>query len=184
LTNNDSCEALSDPSLGLYLPIEASELALALPMKVSWAAWTFSSLPAHFLMHDDYKALPYENDNAQGCALPLCLFMASNSNVASSSLWPPDKNTIPGTAGTTVLDKAARVLWATSVAVILSLLGSVYPGVTIFGFNNIPSKKIWLSWSALKTAAKTFYEICKHLSIEWFPSLRISGSTIGTNPFS
>ena len=41
-----------------------------------------------------------------------------------------------------------------------------------------------LSCKALKTSAKTLVETAKHLSIECDPSFKISGSTIGTKPFS
>jgi len=54
------------PAVCLYFPNEASELALALSIRVFCASSKFSSLPAQFLMTLCYKALPYENDNAQG----------------------------------------------------------------------------------------------------------------------
>jgi len=49
---------------------------------------------------------------------------------------------MPTQDGTTLLDKAIAVLMAISYGVALLLSGLVDPGVTIFGFNNIPSKKI------------------------------------------
>ena len=94
-------------------------------------------------------------------------------------------NTItPGTAGTTVLDNAIIVFSAISRCETLDLFGLLLPGVTIFGFKRIPSKKMLLSCKALMTAAKTLVETAKHLSIECVPSFKISGSTIGTKPLS
>src|SRR2546429_4441642 len=42
------------------------------------------------------SARPYENESCQGCG-PLA-FIALRCAVASSSDWPPERNTIPGTA--------------------------------------------------------------------------------------
>jgi hypothetical protein len=63
-------------------------------------------------------------------------------NEASSSDYPPDKNIIPTHDGNTLLLKAIAVLKAISYGVDLLLSGFLEPGVTIFGFNNIPSKKM------------------------------------------
>jgi len=112
------------------------------------------------------------------------LFISSRLCDASSSDYPPDKNMIPGTAGTTVLNMAITVFSPISLAETLALFGSVLPGVTILGLRSIPSKKMLLSCNALNTEAKTFYDTAKHLSIEWLPSDKISGSTIGTKPFA
>jgi len=79
---------------------------------------------------------------------------------------------------------AITVFSPISLALTFALFGSVLPGVTIFGFNKIPSKKILLSCNALKTAPSTLYVTTRHLSIECDPSDKISGSTIGTKPFS
>jgi hypothetical protein len=65
--------------------------------------------------------------------------MAFKFKDASSSDYPPDKNTTPGKAGTIVLDKVLTVYQAIYSAVALS--GQLSPGVTIFGFNKRPSIK-------------------------------------------
>ena len=65
----------------------------------------------------------------------------------------------------------------------LGLSGWEPPGVTIFGFNKHPSQKILFSFKALTQAANTFSVTFCETSIECSPSVNISGSTIGTNPF-
>ena len=64
---------------------------------------------------------------------------------------PPERKTIPGTDGRTLLLNAIAVLKPTSSAVIFSFSGNPVPQVTMFGFKSIPSKKTWLSARALKT---------------------------------
>lgn len=117
--------------------------------------------------------------------------MAFKFNEASSSDYPPERNLIniiytvtPTKAGGTVLLRAKAVLYPISYGVTLLLSGLVDPGVTMFGLRRQPSKKILFSFKALKTAAKTLSVTFWHTSIEWSPSAKISGSTIGTNPFS
>ena len=61
----------------------------------------------------------------------------------------------PTKAGTTVLLKAMQVLVAISSGVIFGLSGFLDPGVTILGFNKHPSKKMLLSYKALKQADNT-----------------------------
>jgi len=56
--------------------------------------------------------------------------------------------------------------------------------ITILGFKSIPSKKTLLSLKALKTAALTFSVTLWQSMIEWGPSVKISGSTMGASPFS
>ena len=63
---------------------------------------------------------------------------------------------IPGTAGTTVLDNEIIVFSAISRYETLDLFGSLLPGVTIFGFKRIPSKKMLLSCKALMTAVSHY----------------------------
>uniref|UniRef100_A0A7C9DYN2 Uncharacterized protein n=1 Tax=Opuntia streptacantha TaxID=393608 RepID=A0A7C9DYN2_OPUST len=107
--------------------------------------------------------------------------MALRLRVASSSLCPPDKNMMPGTAGGTVLCKARTVYSAmTSGATFLFS----DPGVTMLGFNKVPSRRTWWSLRDLYTAASTRSVTSAHLSMSWGPSTKISGSTMGTKPFS
>lgn len=58
------------------------------------------------------------------------------------------------------------------------------PGVTMLGFNRQPSKKMFWSYKALNTTDRTFSVTFWECSMEWVPSTKISGSTMGTNPFS
>jgi len=58
----------------------------------------------------------------QGLLTPDNEFMAFKLRLASSSLWPSERNTTPTKAGGTVLDKAFTVLAAISSGVILFLL--------------------------------------------------------------
>lgn len=74
----------------------------------------------------------------------------------------------PGTAGGTVLCRAVTVALAISSGV--ALTGHDWPGVTMFGFNNVPSRYTWWSLSALYTAANTVSVTFWHLSISWSPS--------------
>jgi len=53
------------PDPPAYAPYVASELALALVIKASYAAPTFSGNPFHAFYADDCKALPKENDRFQ-----------------------------------------------------------------------------------------------------------------------
>lgn len=57
-----------------------------------------------------YKALPKENEMNQGLVMLVNWFMALRFKEASSSDCPPERKTIPGMAGTTVLEKAKTVL--------------------------------------------------------------------------
>lgn len=63
------------------------------------------------------------------------------------------------------------------------LSGNYVPGVTMLGFKRHPSKKMFWSYKALKTADKTLSVTFWETSMEWVPSTKISGSTIGTSPF-
>lgn len=110
--------------------------------------------------------------------------MALRLREASSSDCPPDKKVTPTKAGTAVLDKATTVLVAISSGVMLGLLAFLDPAVTMLGFKRHPSKKIPWSYKALNTTESTFSVTFWECSMEWVPSTKISGSTIGTSPFS
>ena len=56
------------------------------------------------------------------------------------------------------------------------------PGTVMDGLRREPSRKTPLSERALYTAARTFSCTSAVLSMLWSPSMRISGSTIGTRP--
>ncbi|KAJ8958395.1 hypothetical protein NQ318_002177 [Aromia moschata] len=59
------------------------------------------------------------------------------AEVASSSDWPPDKKTIPGTAVGTVRWRAVTVAAPICSGVALA---AVCPGVTMLGFSRVPSR--------------------------------------------
>ena len=65
----------------------------------AWPAATFASSPAHAFSAGAWSARPYENDSSHGCG-PIA-FIAFRCAVASSSVCPPERNTIPGTAAGT-----------------------------------------------------------------------------------
>lgn len=79
--------------------------------------------------------------------------MAFRFRVASNSDWPPDKNMIPLTAGGTRLFKRFSVYLATSSG--LDFFDESAPGVTMEGFNKIPSNNTLLSAKYLKVSAHT-----------------------------
>jgi hypothetical protein len=89
---------------------------------------------------------------------------------------------MPGTDGGTRLFNNERVYSATLSGAALS--GHSAPGVTMLGFNRIPSNRTLFSAKKKKTFDQTFWATSKVLSIPWLPSRRISGSTMGTNPLS
>lgn len=70
--------------------------------------------------------------------------MALRFTEASSSDCPPDKKVTPGTAGGTVRLRAVTVALAICSGAALVLQDC--PGVTMLGFNRVPSKKTL--WSA------------------------------------
>jgi hypothetical protein len=65
------------------------------------------------------------------------LFISLRLTEASSSDYPPERKTIPGRAGTIVLDNVLTVYQAISKEV--DLLGFSEPGVTMFGLRRHPS---------------------------------------------
>ena len=71
--------------------------------------------------------------------------------MASSSLWPPERKTIPGTAAGTFSRRQRTVASATSFTPACS--GQVLPDTTMFGLSSMPSS--WTPWrrSAANTAA-------------------------------
>jgi len=83
--------------------------------------------------------------------------------VASISPEPPDRNIIPVTAGNTDLDSVLTVIHATCAGSTLVLHSN--PGVTMFGFNNKPSKRTPYNNNLDITAANTFSDTSAHFSM-------------------
>ncbi len=98
-----------------------------------------------------------------GFAIPVSIFIAFKFIEASSSERPPERNVIPGKAGTIVLDKVLTVYHAISDVVLRT--GQVAPGVTILGLRRVPSIIKWCSNIDFITAEKTFSETSAHISI-------------------
>jgi len=126
------------PPCDTYFPKVASLFAFALTSKASWAAFLFSSFPAHVFTHVFCKALPYENVKPHGFLS--ALFISLRLTEASSSLYPPLKNVIPGNAAGIVLSNVLTVNAAILSLLISALLGKSSPGVIMLGFNNAPSQ--------------------------------------------
>ncbi|URE32384.1 Glycosyl transferase family 2 [Musa troglodytarum] len=129
----------------LYVPSVASEFALHLARNAVLAFCTFSSLPAHALSVLCCRARPNEKDSDHGF-FPFSLFIAFRFRVASSSLCPPERKTIAGTAAGTVLWRARTVCSAITSG---ATFADSDPGVTMFGFNRDPSRRTCWSFSAL-----------------------------------
>src|SRR5678816_3596950 len=105
--------------------------------------------PFHAFWAAACSARPYENESCQGCVSAVA-FIAFRCAVASSSLWPPERNTTPGTAAGTVRRRLRTVASATSWTP--ACRGQLLPETTMFGLRSIPSRDTRWSWSAAKTA--------------------------------
>jgi len=90
------------------------------------------------------KARPYEKESAHGF-LPGRAFIALRFAEASSSLWPPERNIIPGKAGGTVRCKAVTVALAMASGEVVFHSALECPGVTMLGFKRAPSKRTLFS---------------------------------------
>lgn len=110
------------------------------------------------------------------------LFISLRLAEASSSDWPPERKTTPGRAGTIDLERVLTVAHAISCAE--ALVPEVEPGVTMFGLRRHPSIRTLWSINAFITAANTLSEAAAQASMEWAPSIKISGSTMGTSPLA
>ena len=82
----------------------------------SCPASTFAGSPPQASSADAWSARPYENESGQG---PPTLLIAFRFSVASTSDWPPDRNTIPGTFAGTCRRKQSTVSSAICGAVAL-----------------------------------------------------------------
>ena len=138
----------------------------------------FSSFPFQAFNAEAWRALPKLKLRFHGLGMSWIWLMALKLTEASSSDWPPDRNTMPGTAAGTVLLKAVTVARATCSGD--AFLAHFCPGVTILGLRSVPSKYTWWSLRALYVAANTVSVTFWHLSMSWSPSQSTSGSTIGT----
>ena len=114
--------------------------------------------------------------------MAVILFISFKFNEASSSDWPPERNKMPGIDGEKVLERVLNVYQAISAADFFSVQED--PGVTMLGLMMRPSKRRLWRLSCLITSLKTLSDYLAHSSIVWAPSVRISGSTMGTSPFS
>ena len=126
---------------------------LALLRSSACAALTLSAFPCQAWSTEACRARPYEKVSAQGRFMSPTLLMAFRWTVASSSLCPPDRKVMPGTAAGTVLLRAWTVAIATCAGV--NLTAEDWPAVTMLGLSRVPSRKTWWSARALYTNAKT-----------------------------
>mmetsp|Transcript_6264 Transcript_6264/g.22928 ORF Transcript_6264/g.22928 Transcript_6264/m.22928 type:complete len:243 (-) Transcript_6264:476-1204(-) len=162
-------------------PSAAFEFAVPLASSASCAAATLAASPLHAFKTLDCNARPYENDSAHGFTAG-SLFIAFRCAVASSSLCPPDRNRIPGTAGGTTRCSARTVSRATS-SVDAPPSPASAPAVAMLGLRIVPSSITPWSLRDLNTAARTRSVTAADVSTSCAPSVKISGSTIGTRPF-
>jgi len=89
-------------------------LALHLYNRAAYAFYVLLISPFQAIMQEYCKALPNEKDKYHGLWRFLFEFIALRLREASSSLWPPDKKNIAGTAAGTDLKRVTIVYWATS----------------------------------------------------------------------
>ena len=108
--------------------------------------------------------------------------MAFNRPVAARSLCPPERNTIPGTAAGTARRRQRIVTSATSSTA--ACCRQSWPGSSMPVLSNIASNTT--RWS--KRAANTVFNVAlvtaSQRAMVWLPSIKTSGSTIGTRPAS
>ena len=79
--------------------MRAALFILARWWNARWAASAFSGLPRQAFCTGAWSARPKEKESCHGCG-PRA-FIAFRCTVASSSDWPPERKTIPGTAAGT-----------------------------------------------------------------------------------
>jgi len=141
-------------------------LTLARSRKAVWAVATLACLSFQAASTEPCRARPKLNVSAH-CRGPATVLIAFRFTDASSSDWPPDRNTtpatvecwvrlelaplphqlLPGTAGGTVRWGAVTV--ARAISGVDALRGQSWPAVTMFGLSSVPSSSTWWSASAL-----------------------------------
>mmetsp|Transcript_2008 Transcript_2008/g.5275 ORF Transcript_2008/g.5275 Transcript_2008/m.5275 type:complete len:315 (-) Transcript_2008:556-1500(-) len=166
-----------------YSPLLAAEFAAATAASSACASRARAGSLAHSSSTECCSARPYENDSDHGQDVPgvhAAALMAFRFTVASSSLCPPLRNMTPGMAAGTVRRSAATVCAAISEGVALVLLST--PGRTICGLSRQPSSSTeWCHRREVHALSTRSATSCDRWMV-WLPSMRISGSTIGTRP--
>ena len=89
---------------------------------------------------------------------------------------------MPGTAAGTVRRKQRTVASATCCG--LACVACFLPGMTMLGLSRIASSGTRWRASSANTERSVRSVTAKQVSIEWPPSIRTSGSTIGTRSCS
>ena len=89
---------------------------------------------------------------------------------------------MPGTATGTECCSVRTVARAMSSGVHVVVESA--PLRTMLGFSRVPSSSTWWSDRALYWATSTRSVTSALFSMLWVPSMRTSGSTMGTKPFS
>src|SRR6185295_18517728 len=83
---------------GLHRPAVARELIRARCKNALCATSTFAGTPPHAASAEAWRARPYEYESGHG---PPTRLIAPRFPVACSSVWPPERNTTPGTSAGT-----------------------------------------------------------------------------------
>ena len=104
--------------------------------------------------------------------------IASRCAVAFSSVWPPERNTTPGSAAGTVRLRTRSVRSATSATPAWRAFS--LPETTMLALRITCSSETLCQMSSLKSVASIFSVSISQRSTVWLPSSSTSGSTIGT----
>ncbi len=110
------------------------------------------------------------------------MFIAFKCAVASAALWPPERNTMPGTALGTARFRHLTVASATSSTP--ACRGQVLPERTMLGLSREPSRTTRWACNWKNTLVSVASVTASQTSSVWLPSIKTSGSTIGTRPAS
>ena len=95
-----------------------------------------------------------------------------------TSDWPPERKTTPATSAGTWSRKTRTVAAATSSGP--ACVEASAPDSTMFTLRSEPARSTRCAASCSYSASSVRAVAAAHASIEWSPSIRISGSTIGT----
>src|SRR5439155_682942 len=157
----------------VYLPKRALLLHQERWWNACCASATFAGSPFQALSTGACKARPNEKLSCHGKSLRR--FIALRCSVACESVWPPERNTRPGTATGTTRFMQRTVASATSSTD--ACCGHSFPESTMFGLSNISSNTTRCSPSASKTLRSVCSVTSKCRSIVCAPSMSTSGST-------
>src|SRR5438132_12833974 len=151
---------------GEYLPSVAADVSFARCRKARCALETLAGFPDQAFCGAACRPRPYEKDNVHGArTFAAYRLIASRLIVASSSDWPPERNTIPGTAAGTVARKHSTVRRATSSGP--ARFEASLADRTMFGLRSIPSRRTRCAASWMNTVRSVLIVTSLQRSIEW-----------------